>query len=401
MITQNCLHFYCQSGRIKSAINLIDKATKPCGGKLVTNGADIKKGWLAETVRSDLSWQVRLTPVQVEGFKAALNQALAQNKPFLQMTTADFPLSADCLQALSCARALTQGPWGFSLVKGFPVHQWTEEETRLAYWGIGLHLGVARPQNINSDYLTDVRDSGGQYHVKGGRGYNTRAKLDFHIDSGDVVGLMCRRTAKQGGQSKITSSKAIYQAVKRLDPSLVSTLSQPICFSWQGAMARDDGPYFHCPVVDFKQDYFAFRFNLKNIVAAQRDFKEIPRLSEDQLRMIDLLESLFPDPAYCYSMALEPGDLQLVNNYHVIHSRTEFEDHEDPDLKRHLIRLWLCIPNCPAIPDSWAVQAKQTTANTLRGGLRGSHVSEAFLAFEQRQAKYHGLDATYYREHQH
>jgi hypothetical protein len=216
-----------------------------------------------------------------------------------------------------------------------------------------------------------------------------------------VVGLMCRRTAKQGGQSKITSSKAIYQAVKRLDPSLIPTLRQPIGFSWQGAMARDDGPYFHCPVVDFKDDYFAFRFNLKNIVAAQRDFPDIPRLTADQLRMIDLLESLFPDPTYCYSMELEPGDLQLVNNYHVIHSRTEFEDHADPDLKRHLIRLWLCIPACPAIPDSWIVQAKQTKANTLRGGLRGSHVSDEFLAFEQRQAKSHGLDTTYYQQHPH
>jgi hypothetical protein len=357
---------------------------------------NMETGWLAENVRSDLSWQIRLTPTQVAGFKAALDHAAVVDKPLLQMTPADFPLSNECARVLTEARSITQGPWGFALIKGFPVHEWTEEQTRLAYWGMGLHLGVARPQNINSDYLTDVRDAGGSYLIKGGRGYNTRAKLDFHIDSGDVVGLMCRRTAKQGGQSKITSSKAIYQAVKRLDPSLVQTLRQSIGFSWQGTMARADGPYFHCPVVDFKDDYFAFRFNLKNIVAAQRDFAEISRLTDDQLRMIDLLESLFPDPTYCYSMELEPGDLQMVNNYHVIHSRTEFEDHDEPDLKRHLLRLWLCIPNCPAIPDSWIVQAKQTEANTLRGGLRGSNVSAEFLAFEQRQAQIHGLDSAYY-----
>jgi len=362
---------------------------------------NMETGWLAANVRSDLSWQVRLTPAQVAGFKVALDHAAGIDKPLLQMTPADFPLSIECFQALAQARSITQGSWGFSLIKGFPVHEWTEAQTRLAYWGMGLHLGVARPQNINSDYLTDVRDAGGQYHIKGGRGYNTRAKLDFHIDSGDVVGLMCRRTAKQGGESKITSSKAIYQAIKRLDPTLVDTLRQAVGFSWQGTMARDDGPYFHCPVVDFKDDYFAFRFNLKNIVAAQRDFVEIPRLTDDQVRMIDRLESLFPDPTYCYSMELEPGDLQLVNNYHVIHSRTSFEDHEDQDLKRHLLRLWLCIPDCPAIPDSWIVQAKQTTANTLRGGLRGSHVSAEFLAFEQRQAKNHGLDTTYYQKNPH
>jgi len=371
------------------------------GGSELQTRANIEEGWLAEDVQLDTSWQVHLTPTQIAGFKEALDHAATQNKPFLQMTRADFPLSQPCCQAMGKARTITQGPWGFSLIKGFPVDQWTEAQTRLACWGIGLYLGVARPQNINSDYLTDVRDAGGQYHVKGGRGYNTNAKLDFHIDSGDVVGLMCRRTAKQGGKSKITSSKAIYHAVKRIDPSLAAALREPIGFSWQGAMARDDGPYFHCPVVDFKEDYFAFRFNLKNIVAAQRDFPEIPRLTADQLRMIDLLESLFPDPTYCYTMDLAQGDLQLVSNYHVIHSRTGFEDHESADLKRHLIRLWLCIPNCPALPDSWVVQAKQTQANTLRGGLRGSQISDEFLAFECRQAQDHGLDTTYYQQHPH
>ena len=144
---------------------------------------DMETGWLAQNVRSDLSWQVRLTPAQVAGFQAALDHAAAVDKPLLQMTPADFPLSNECARVLAHARSITQGPWGFSLIKGFPVHEWTEEQTRLAYWGMGLHVGVARPQNINSDYLTDVRDAGGSYLVKGGRGYNTRAKLDFHIEN--------------------------------------------------------------------------------------------------------------------------------------------------------------------------------------------------------------------------
>lgn len=364
-------------------------------------GADPKTGWRVSDVEQDDSWQVRLTQTQIEGFHAALDHAKRQGKEMLEMTQADFPLPAVSQEALLQARAISQGPWGFALLKGLPVDQWSEDDSRLAYWGMGLYLGVARPQNINSDYMTDVRDAGGQYKVKGGRGYNTRAALDFHIDSGDIVGLMCRRTAKTGGQSKITSSKAVYHAAKQIDPRLDDIMRQPLAFSWQSAMAKDDPPYYFCPVVDFKDDYFAFRFNLKNIVAAQRDFPEIARLTDDQNRMIEVLESLFPDPDYCFSMELEPGDLQIVNNYHVIHSRTEFEDHDDPDMKRHLFRLWLCVPNCAAIPDSWASQTKQTAANTLRGGLRGSHVSDSFLAFEQRQAQAHGLDGSYYRHNPH
>jgi len=40
-------------------------------------------------------------------------------------------------------------------------------------------------------------------------------------------------------------------------------------------------------------------------------------------------------------MKLEPGDMQFVNNHVLLHSRTEFVDHEEEDKKRHLKRLWL------------------------------------------------------------
>ena len=359
---------------------------------------DLSFGWRAQEVADDNTWQIPLSESAVRGFEQALDHAQASGKAMLDMTPSDFPLSDECLALLRLARQTTQGRWGFALLSGFPVNRWSENQTRLAFWGVGLHLGVARPQNINSDYLTDVRDAGGRYRGKGGRGYNTNAGLDFHIDSGDLVGLMCRRIAKSGGESKLTSSKAIYQAVVSRHPDLAEVLREPLWFSWQGAMAKHDPPCYACPVVDFKDDYFAFRFNLKNIIAAQRDFTTVPRLSTKQQELIDVVVSLFPDPEFCYSMELKPGDLQLVNNYHVIHSRTAFEDFRAFDHKRHLIRLWLCIPDCPALPDSWATQTKQTGRNVLRGGLRGSHVSEAFLQYEQRQAQIHGLDARYYRK---
>ena len=42
---------------------------------------------------------------------------------------------------------------------------------------------------------------------------------------------------------------------------------------------------------------------------------------------------------------LEPGDLQFANNYAVLHSRTAFQDHEAPELRRRMLRLWLKMPN--------------------------------------------------------
>jgi len=40
-------------------------------------------------------------------------------------------------------------------------------------------------------------------------------------------------------------------------------------------------------------------------------------------------------------MDLQAGDIQFINNYTTLHSRTEFEDGAEPHQKRHMPRLWL------------------------------------------------------------
>jgi hypothetical protein len=40
-------------------------------------------------------------------------------------------------------------------------------------------------------------------------------------------------------------------------------------------------------------------------------------------------------------MDFEPGDMQFLKNSVILHSRTAYEDDEDPAQCRHLLRLWL------------------------------------------------------------
>ena len=50
-------------------------------------------------------------------------------------------------------------------------------------------------------------------------------------------------------------------------------------------------------------------------------------------------------PEMRIDMMMEPGDIQLANNYTVLHSRTAFEDHIDENRRRQKLRLWLKMPN--------------------------------------------------------
>lgn len=349
------------------------------------------RAWTAAEAAGDTSWIQRLAEEEVDGFRMALEHARQVDKPLLAMEQADFPLSAPALEALQRAVATTQGRWGMCLLKGFPVDEWTEAETRLAYWGMGLHMGVGRTQNRASQVMNDVRDEGGDYKVKGGRGYNTNAGLDFHQDSCDVVGLLCRRTARRGGTSKVISSIALRDEVQRLRPDLIAVLQQPFFHSYQGTQDPSQPPFYRCPILGEIPGFFALRANRKNTDAAQRDFAEVPRLTGLQHEALDLLDELMPSPLLCYTMELEGGDLQLLNSYVTLHSRTPFEDFEEADKKRHLLRLWLSIPSSQPLPAAWEEYFGDVRPGAVRGGVRGSSITAEFVGYEQRQAAALGM----------
>ncbi len=50
-------------------------------------------------------------------------------------------------------------------------------------------------------------------------------------------------------------------------------------------------------------------------------------------------------------MEFEPGDIQLISNAKILHSREAYEDHDDPALRRHLLRLWLTAHDFTSVDD--------------------------------------------------
>jgi hypothetical protein len=51
------------------------------------------------------------------------------------------------------------------LLRGLPRDGLTAQEFELLTWAIGLHIGVARPQGKDSQYLSAVRDAGITYRT--------------------------------------------------------------------------------------------------------------------------------------------------------------------------------------------------------------------------------------------
>ena len=138
------------------------------------------------------------------------------------MTRDGFPLPTLSKFLADARRELEYGR-GFVLLRGIPVERYSVEEAGLLYRGICAHIGNIVSQNAKGDLRGHVFDRGyADYRGRSDiRGYQTRAELEFHTD---IVGLLCLRAAKQGGESLIVSSTTIYNEMLAHEPLLLGLL---------------------------------------------------------------------------------------------------------------------------------------------------------------------------------
>jgi hypothetical protein len=64
-------------------------------------------------------------------------------------------------------------------------------------------------------------------------------------------------------------------------------------------------------------------------------------MSAFEIAALKCVENLAVDPELIVTMDFRPGDMQFLNNYVIIHTRTAFSNGVGNDHKRLLLRLWL------------------------------------------------------------
>lgn len=356
------------------------------------------KGWKRNSLELDQSWIHPLTEQEITDLESSLNHVLKLGKKEFELSASDFPLTPVTKRLLTQTMEATQTGFGLCVLRGFPVTCWTKEQMRTLFWCMGLNVGVPRPQGKQSQFVSDVKNTGGTYRGGTGRGYNTNSKLDFHADGSDVVGLMCLQTAKSGGKSLISSSLSAYEELERRRPDLAKVLTEPFYFSRQGEHAPEEPPYYQASIIGFKDGRFACRHIRNHITGAQITFEEVPRLSALQKEALDLFDALLASEGICYHMDLQQGDFQFLNNHVVLHARTEYEDYPEPERHRHLLRLWLSLPQGQALPDEWEKAYKDTSTRALRGGFRGVGITPEIRAFEERLCAEHQIACRVYQD---
>ena len=173
---------------------------------------------------------------------------------------------------------------------------------------------------------------------------------------------------KAGGESYLTSSMTVFNEILKKKPDLLPALFEPFPTDRRGEVPENMKPWFDIPIFHRHAGSLSCIYVRQYIESAQRNFPEARRLTPEQIAAMDLVDELCNDPEIHLAMDFRPGDIQLLHNHQILHSRGDFENWPEAQRHRHLLRLWLCPQQGRALPHVFA-DRYGSVAPGNRGGI--------------------------------
>ena len=230
---------------------------------------------------------------------------------------------------------------GFVIMTGLPVDRISIEQCEMCYWLLGIQMGKPVSQSAAGERIAHVKDRSKPGQLQAARGYTSRRELPLHTDQGDYMGLFCINAAKSGGLSLASSVHAIYNTMLQRRPDLLEPLFRGFPYHRKNEQPNDQPaitPY-DVPILGYVDDRLAGRYVRASMTVAYDAMgREWAPLDKEAL---DYFDEVGWDDDHLIRFHLTRGEIYWANNWTTLHSRTEFEDHEEPEKKRLFLRIWL------------------------------------------------------------
>ncbi|KAF2738259.1 Clavaminate synthase-like protein [Polyplosphaeria fusca] len=315
-------------------------------------------------------WTHPFSASEIAEISSAADTFLASGTPLTGITQSNFALPHFSAFLASLRAELLNGK-GFLLFKGLPVSEWGTRKSAVAYMGLGTYLGYFVSQNGRGHVLGHVKDLGEDAErIDKVRIYRTNARQFFHADDADLVGLLCVAKAWEGGESDLVSSHQVWNVLQREHPDVAELLTRPVWyFDRKGETSVGEEEWiktsvFYLETGENPRVYSKWDPYYVRSLTRFSDAGLIPPLSPEQQRAATILEETCV--RLSLHMILEIGDIQFLSNAHVLHARTAYKDFPPPAPRRHLMRLWLSVPENEG---GWKLPFKDTNEKK-RGGIQ-------------------------------
>ena len=233
---------------------------------------------------------------------------------------------------------------GFFVIDGECFSDFSREETTEIYSKICKALGTLYVQNIKNESFVAIKDEG-KSMMSGGRYHQTKEGGSFHTDSPqwkkvpDFIGLCCIHPAKKGGESKFVSAYSVHNKMLKDHKPFLEMLYEQFHFDKRGEYESGESPTVFEPIFAYNGNQLKVRY-LRDYINDGHKIQDMP-LSKEQNEALDCLDKIIHDENLAVSYELKRYDMIFLNNGRVMHGRTSFEDFEDVEKKRLMIRTWI------------------------------------------------------------
>lgn len=315
---------------------------------------------------SDREWRRRLAPPECSALLESAREIASIPKTLVDITVG---LGCGPLKRLrnKLSHQLYRG-MGFVVLTGVPVDDEPPEVVESIFWIIGRLLGVPVSQSRNGDFIGVVEDKGIDIRDPRFRGYESNVPLPFHTDRCDLVALLCLKQAEKGGESLVASSLRVRDELAEKWPDLLDVLKMPFPQDLRGEHGPGEQPWAEMPIISEEDGIFVARY-LRSFIEASQRFPDAPRLTSAMVAALDAVDEILGREDTPLRFTMEKGDLQILNNHLVMHSRTEFADGTASVNRRKLLRLWISPYGSCRLPHSFARLFGSVEPGAIRGGV--------------------------------
>ncbi|NPT43108.1 TauD/TfdA family dioxygenase [Paraburkholderia sp. 1N] len=338
--------------------------TKPILRELITDAY----AWKAADLQNDPSWIYKFTESDIVAVDTALRKVQDQGLSWGSFGKEQFDLGSLGATFAEIDNQIRNGR-GFALLRGFPVERYSLDELKTIYWGVGVHIGQVISHNVAGDFVAAVTDLALKDDDPNRRNNTTNRMLDPHTDLADVVTLLCVEKAREGGMSGLCSTAAIHNHIVQNHPEYLEALYEGFYHDYRGYGPSHDANEVTAsliPVFEYNNGRVNCAF-AKKIIETGAKKRGVP-LTAIQQEAINYVHDLGTREDFRIDMMLEPGDIQVINNFATLHSRSEYFDHED-GRKRYLLRMWVNLEN--------SVQLSPDFAEFVRRGIPAAPKKDA------------------------
>ena len=288
---------------------------------------DFHRGWVRQTFRSPSDWQIPYEPDHRALSRRILDRlddgpgfAVVTGTPVADMTTDQVQRFApEFLEAVG--QPLLQG-LGDEATLG-----WLVRDEGMRRFRSTVADGAPRYQSVYTSKTPD--------HLEV---HNDAAMKPYGHDV-DLVGLLAHRTAKAGGESILISTHSVYAVLRREYPRELERLCRPFAFERGHVIPPGENRVLWEPVFKLADGRLEVRCNRQRIEMAPAVTGIA--LGDEDVAALDALDAILARPELQLSLLLEEGDCLVTDEHAVLHGRSAFVDHPEPDRRRCLVRVQL------------------------------------------------------------